>query len=139
MAAELTAKIEKLVKDGRLPGVGAVAIDKSGKEIYNSAFGKLDANKPDSKPYTNDTQMFVWSCTKFITCLAALQMLEQGKIESLDDAVSKYLPQHAKIEIITSIDANDKPQTRPQGTEMKIIHLFTHTAGYSTSILESHG
>lgn len=131
MAADLTSKIQKLVKDGRLPGTGAVALDKSGNQIYNSAFGKLDANNADSKDFTNDTQMLIWSCTKFLTSLAILQLLEQGKISSIDDPVSKYLPSQSEVQVVTGLDAEGKPQGRAQATEMKLIHLLTHTGGYS--------
>lgn len=135
MASALSSKIEKLVSDGRLPGVGAIAIDKTGKHLYDEAFGKINANDPSSKDYTNDTQMLMWSCTKFITSISILQLLEQGKIGSLDDAVSKYLPEQAGIQVVTSIDAEGKPQARAQEKEMKIIHLLTHTAGYCVYFL----
>lgn len=131
MADKLTSKIDQLVKDGRVPGVGTVAIDKSGNQIYSHAAGNINAGDSKSTTYTNDTPMIFWSCTKFLTSIAILQLLEQGKISSLDDAVSKYLPQQGKVEVITHLDEEDKPQTRPQASEMKIIHLLTHTAGYS--------
>ena len=132
MASALSSKIEKLVNDGRLPGIGAIAIDKTGKQLYNQAFGKINANESGSKDFTNDTPLLIWSCTKFITSLAILQLLEQGKIGSLDDAVSKYLPEQSKIQVVTSLDAEGKPQARAQEKEMTIIHLLTHTSGYST-------
>ena len=137
MTAELSSSIEKLVKDNRLPGVGAIAIDKSGKQLYNEAFGNINANDSSSKAYTNDTQMIFWSCTKFLASIAALQFVELGKL-SLDDPVSKYLPEQAKVEVLKVIDEQDKLQTRPAETEMKVVHLFTHTAGYSTHLSTLH-
>ena len=133
MAHTVSETLQRFTKDGRLPGTGAIAIDKTGKQIYNEAFGDIDTSNPEKGKYTNNTQMLLWSCTKLLTSLAALQLLEQGKIESIDDPVSKYLPERADVKVITGFDDDNKPITRAPKTEMKLIHLWTHTAGYSKS------
>ncbi|KAK5942436.1 hypothetical protein PMZ80_005000 [Knufia obscura] len=130
MAAKLTSSFEDLVKAKRVPGIGAIVLDKSGKQLYNSSFGTINANDENAAPFTNDTQLLVWSCTKLITSICALQLLEQGKL-SLDDPVSKYLPREADVQVCERLDENSKPILRKQKTEMKIIHLMTHTAGYT--------
>lgn len=128
MASELDASFEKLVKDKRVPGVGAVVVDKSGKLLYDQSFGTVNANDESAQAFTNDTEMIVFSCTKLITAICALQLIEQGQL-SLDDSVGKYLPDIAEIQVWTGLDDEGKPVTRPRETDMKVIHLLTHTSG----------
>ena len=130
MAAQLSSAFEELVKSKRVPGIGAIILDKSGKKLYNSAFGTINANDENAKSFTNDTQMLIWSCTKLITSLCTLQLVEQGKI-SLDDPVSKYLPQDANVQVCERLDENSKPVFRKPKTEVKLVHLMTHTSGYT--------
>jgi len=130
MATQLSSALEQAVNTHRLPAVGAVVVDKSGKQIYNQAFGKVDANDSSSTPYTNDTDLIIFSCTKLLTSLAAVQLLEKGKL-SLDDPVTKYLPSEADVKVCTGVDKDGKPVFRDQKGTMTVLHLITHTAGYS--------
>ena len=91
MASELDAAIKALTDNKITPGVGAVVIDKAGKELYNKAFGKNNANDDSSPNFTTKTEVLIWSQTKLVVAICALQLLEQGLL-SLDDPVSKYLP-----------------------------------------------
>jgi CubicO group peptidase (beta-lactamase class C family) len=67
--------------------------------------------------------------TKAITTVAALQLVEQGKIK-LDDPVSQHLPQLAKLEVLEGFDPQaGKPRLRPAATPVTLKHLLTHTSG----------
>ena len=96
-----------------------------------------------------DELCFIYSMTKMITCACALQQLEQGKY-SLDDPISKYLPEYAKMKITTdalntenaakiasgavvgeNINARDDGYAR---TPITVRHLFTMTAGLDYSL-----
>ena len=135
MASELDAAIKALTDNKITPGVGAVVIDKAGKELYNKAFGKNNANDDSSPNFTTKTEVLIWSQTKLVVAICALQLLEQGLL-SLDDPVSKYLPDVGAIPIITGWDDDGKPVTRPRTKEMRIIHLMTHTSGISYDFFE---
>lgn len=66
---------------------------------------------------------FMYSCTKPITCAAALQLIESGKL-GLDDPVSRWLPEFENAYLLKD--------GKPQKTEnrMTVRHLFTMTAGF---------
>ncbi len=68
--------------------------------------------------------------TKAITTTAAMQLVEQGKI-TLDEPVSKYLPQLAKLDVLEGFDGNGKPMLRPAKTPIALKHLLTHTSGFA--------
>lgn len=127
MATQLSSSFEGLVKAKSVPGIGAVILDKSGKRLYDSSFGTINANDENAKPFTNDTQLFLWSCTKLITSLCTLQLVEQGKV-SLSDPVTKHLPKD-NFQVCERLDENSKPVLRKPKTEMTLLHLMTHTSG----------
>jgi len=63
--------------------------------------------------------------TKPITSVAAMQLVEQGKL-SLDEPIERILPQLANPKILED-DGTLKPATTP----ITLKHLLTHTAGFS--------
>ena len=75
-----------------------------------------------SIPVNGKELYFMYSCTKPITCTAALQLVEQGLLE-LDAPVSRYLPEYAEAFLLK--DGVPTPATKP----MTIRHLFTMSAG----------
>jgi CubicO group peptidase (beta-lactamase class C family) len=66
--------------------------------------------------------------TKAVTSVAALQLVEQGKL-SLDEPVSKHLPQLAKLEVLEGFE-KDRPILRPSAKPVLLRHLLTHTSGF---------
>ena len=100
----------------------SVALD--GKVVHEHYAGFSD---PDKKvPACGDEPYWIYSATKVMTCVAAMRLVEEGKI-SLDDPVSKYFPEYEN-QIVR--DPKTK-ETRPAEGPMKVIHLFTMTGGMS--------
>jgi len=66
------------VEAGGVPGVVAVATDREGT-IYERAFGKRVLGQ--EAPMTLDTIGLIVSMTKALTSSAAMQLVEQGKLE----------------------------------------------------------
>ena len=137
MAADLKASLEASVKARQVPAVGVIVLDKAGKTIVDESFGTVNANDETAGPFTNDSELHLWSCTKLITSVCILQLLEQGKIVSLDDPVAKYLPTDGNLKVLERIDENGKPVLRKPKTEMKLIHLMTHTSGLTYEVWEA--
>lgn len=128
--SQLNSAFDNLVATGRLPGVGAVVLSRSGETIYSHATGTINANDSAARPFTADTQLFIWSLTKLVTSIAVLQLLEKGVIESLDDPIEKYMPDEANTRVITGFDEHNLPVTRPAKGKVRLIHLLTHTSGH---------
>ena len=85
-----------------LVGVSAlVYVD--GREVYFGAFGQAD--REARKPMTRDTLVQIFSMTKPITGVALMSLYEAGKFQ-LDDPVSKYIPEFAKLKVYAGIDAH---------------------------------
>ncbi|HJU29905.1 MAG TPA: serine hydrolase domain-containing protein [Hyphomicrobiaceae bacterium] len=108
-------------------GVVAMAADRMGV-IYRGAFGVADLE--DGRPLEIDSLFRIASMTKAITSVAAMQLVEQGRL-GLDDAAEKFLPQLAKLKLFQSFDAaTGAYELRPVTKTMTMRHLFTHTSGF---------
>ena len=88
----LNRLLTKHVDEGRFPGV-QWQINIRDKKYY----GKVGYNNIESKaPVLDNTIYRIWSMTKPVVAVAALQLLEQNKIK-LDDLVYKYLPEFSDL------------------------------------------
>lgn len=111
---------------------GVVAIAASGREIiYEGAFGKRELGK--DQPMTLDSVFWIASMTKAITCAAAMQLVEQGKL-SLDEPIGKVLPQLASPRVLEGFDQAGKPRVRPATRPITLRQLLTHTSGFCYDI-----
>jgi methyl acetate hydrolase len=109
-----------------VPGVVAVAA--TDKEIiYEGAYGKRDLGKDD--PMTTDSVFWIASMTKAITCTAAMQLVEQGKL-SMDEPIASVLPELAAPKVLEGFDENGAPKLRDAKRPITLKLLMTHTAGF---------
>jgi methyl acetate hydrolase len=122
--------IDKVLADavarGDVPGVVAMAVDRRGV-IYQGAFGVADAST--GRRLEIDAVFRIASMTKAITSVAAMQLVEEGRLQ-LDDPADKYLPELAKLSMFEAFDSKTgaykvKPATKP----LTVRHLLTHTSG----------
>lgn len=107
----------------KVPGTVAIAAGDNGI-IYEGAFG------PN---VTADSVFWIASMTKAITGTAAMQLVEQGKLQ-LEQPMGKLLPQLASPKVLEGFDANGQPMLRPARREITLRHLLTHTAGFTYAI-----
>jgi CubicO group peptidase (beta-lactamase class C family) len=78
---------------------------------------------------TLDTVFRIASMTKAITSVAAMQLVERGKL-TLDGPVPAIDPALASPQVLTGFDAAGRPQLRPAKRPVTLKHLLTHTAGF---------
>jgi CubicO group peptidase (beta-lactamase class C family) len=113
-----------------VPGVVAVAAT-SKEVIYAGAFGKRDLAKDEKM--TVDSVVWIASMTKALTCAAAMQLVEQGKL-SLDEPIGKILPQLAAPKVLEGFDAAGKAKLRDAKRPITLKLLMTHMAGFCYDI-----
>ena len=111
---------------GRIPGA-VLAIARKGKLVYFEAFGYRD--KVAGVPMTTDTIFNLASMTKPLTTVAALTLLEQGRL-SIDDPLSKYFPQFANMRVALLNPTGDTILDRvPAKRQITLQDLMRHTSG----------
>ncbi|HEY0203715.1 MAG TPA: serine hydrolase domain-containing protein, partial [Acetobacteraceae bacterium] len=81
-------------------------------------------------PMTLDTVFRIASMTKAVTSVAALQLVEQGKLK-LDDPVPPIDPALSAPQVLEGFDGAGAPRLRPALRPITLRHLLTHTAGFS--------
>ncbi len=98
----------------RVPGVVAMATDRQ-RNIYEGAAGKRRLDR--DADMTTDTVFAIFSTTKAITGTAALQLVEDGKLD-LDAPAKNYAPDIGKLQVIEGFDARaaNRACARPSAT-----------------------
>ena len=107
-----------------VPHVAAIAADADGV-FYEAGFGPREPGAGDE--VTPGTEFAIMSMTKMVATVAALQLVEQGKLD-LDAPVETYRPDFAEIQVLEGFDG-DTPRLRPPGSRATVRNLVTHTSG----------
>src|ERR1700756_3744017 len=109
----------------RIPGA-IVLVQQHGKPVYLKWFGLRDPDK--GRPMTEDAIFPIHSVTKTITSVAAMMLVDRGRI-ALDDPVSKFIPSFAGQKVgVERKDESGKtvldlvPLTRPITVEDLLLH-----------------
>ncbi len=122
--------LERAAGTGDVPGVVAMATDRDGT-IYQGAFGKRVLGQPAAMSL--DTVAWIASMTKAVTGAAAMQLVEQGKLD-LDAPAEAVVGELARAHVLQGFDATGQPKMRAPKRPMTLRHLLTHTAGFGYEI-----
>jgi CubicO group peptidase (beta-lactamase class C family) len=116
-------EMRALVDEAKLAGVTTL-VARHGKVVHFDAYGVQDLES--KRPVTKDTIFRIASMTKPIVGVAMMMLWEEGKW-TLDDPVSKHIPEFAGLKVATANGevAQAKPMTMRQ--------LMSHTAGFDVS------
>jgi methyl acetate hydrolase len=110
-----------------IPGVVAMAANEA-SIVYQGTFGHR--NMAAEQRMSGDTIFRIASMVKLLTSVAALQLVEQGKLR-LDEPAANIDPTLASLQLLTGFDAKGIPQLRPAQTPITLRHLLSHTSGFS--------
>jgi len=125
--ARIDATLRAAVDAKEVPGVVAMATTEKGL-MYEGVFGTRDLGKGPAM--TRDTVFRIASMTKAVTCLAAMQLVEQGKL-TLDGPLPDIDKALSAPQVLAGFDAAGAPQLRAAKRPITLRHLLTHTAGFS--------
>ena len=112
---------------GRAPGFVAAAITPVGERLVAAA-GVRGVDNPAEM--TLDTLFWIASCTKAVTSVAALQLVERGLVD-LDEPLGPRLAALASPRVLTGFDVAGNPMTRPATKALTLRRLLTHTSGFA--------
>ena len=123
----------RYVDDGRLAG-WQVMVSRRGDVAHHSTYGVRSFES--SEPFTEDTVVRLYSMTKPLTTIAAMQLVEQGLIQ-LKAPVAKFIPAFSATPVYRS-GSVQKPMTEPQTLPMLVWHLMTHMSGLTYGFHNTH-
>lgn len=125
MSAEKLGKIDeivarKFIEGGQLAGA-SVLVARRGKVIHFGTCGMRDRAR--NRPMERDTIVRMYSMTKAVISVAAMILVEEGKL-ALEAPISKYVP---KVNAM-------KVGTIPAENEMTVRDILRHTAGFPNNV-----
>ncbi|MFF5183469.1 serine hydrolase domain-containing protein [Streptomyces sp. NPDC000345] len=129
----LDQHVAHYVDEGRLPGF-LVAVSRGGRVAHLTTHGHRDIAA--GLPVEADTLYRIYSMTKPVTSVAALILMEEGRLR-LDDPVADHLPAFANQRVYAG-GSGDGLTTRPVEQPMLVRHLMTHTAGLTFAFYHCH-
>jgi CubicO group peptidase (beta-lactamase class C family) len=123
----ITRVYDNEFKEGHIPGA-VILIKRHGKIVYAEAIGYQNKDKNISMKRNNIFRNY--SMTKPFVAVAAMQLMEQGKL-TLADPVSKFIPELKEMKVAVEEKDGDKTTYKLVSTnrEIQIIDLLRHTSG----------
>ena len=126
VSSEKLQRLSKLsrqyVDEGRVAGIVNLVL-RNGEIIHYEATGNRGADDPS--PMKVDDLFRIYSMTKPITAVAAMQLYEQGKFQ-LSDPVTKFVPELKGLKVLNAAGLFE-----PVAREMTMHQLLMHTTGMS--------
>jgi CubicO group peptidase (beta-lactamase class C family) len=120
--------IKNEIATGKIPGA-ILLIQQHGRPVYFENFGRRDV--ATGLPMTADTIFRLYSMSKPVTSVAAMMLVEEGKLR-LDDPVAKYVPALADVKVGVEKRGEDGAQglkLEPLNRPITIEDLLRHTSG----------
>ena len=97
------------------------------------AYGKLSEDA-SAGTVNADSLWRVYSMTKPIAAMAAMILVEEGKLK-LDQPISELIPAFKDMKVLVDLNAIEGLASRPAARPITVRHLMTHTAGLGYSII----
>ena len=124
--ARIATVLNEDIQKDRIPGA-VLAIARNGKLVYFQAFGYRD--KAAGTKMTTDTIFNIASMTKPMTAVAALSLVEQGKLV-IDEPISRTLPGFTDMKVaVLNEDGSAIANTVPANRAITMRDLLMHTSG----------
>ncbi len=116
------------VTTGKIPGA-ILLIEQHGKPVYHEFFGVQDV--VSKAPMTDQTIFRLFSMTKAITSVAAMMLVDEGKL-ALEDPIAKYIPSFANVKV--GVEKKNEDGTKaldlvPPNRPPTVLDLMRHTSG----------
>ena len=120
--ARLSEAMEREIAAGRACGLSTL-VARHGRVAYAERFGAL---RPGGPPMPADAIFRIYSMTKPIVCVAAMTLVEEGRL-LLTDPVAKYLPAFAAMKV--GVERDGALQLVPAKRPIVVHDLLRHTSG----------
>jgi len=126
--AAIDGLLKRAVEQRQIAG-GAALVARKGKIAHLATAGMQDAEA--GVPISEATIYRIASMTKPVTSVAAMMLVEEGKL-ALSDPVAKFIPEFKQVRVLTKDAQPNQPLDRittPVTTPLTVRHLLNHTSG----------
>lgn len=122
---EVAAALQPYLDSHKLAGMIGIVADREGTVRYRNLAGYADTEA--KKAISEDHVFWVASMSKMFVGASIMMLADEGKL-SLDDPVTKFIPELGKWMVVAEKDKSHvllKPVARP----VTLRHLLSHTSG----------
>ncbi len=133
MQADLDSVLNDATRSGGVPGIVAALATREGI-AYTGAAGRRGLEGEASM--TQDTIFAIASMTKAITSVAAMQLVEEGRL-ALDQEARAVLPEIGALRVLDGFGEDGAPRLRPPRRSVTLRQLLTHTSGIGYDFLNA--
>jgi CubicO group peptidase (beta-lactamase class C family) len=130
----LTEGMKAYVDRGEVAGI-VTLLHRRGEEAHCDVIGWQDSEA--EIPMQRDTIFRIASMTKPVACVAALMLMEEGKIR-LDDPIDRWLPELADRRVLRD-PAGPLDDTYPAPRPIMVVDLMTHMPGFVSQFIDLKG
>ncbi|POS68721.1 beta-lactamase family protein [Diaporthe helianthi] len=110
-----------------IPGTTVVVVNKDGDELFAHAAGRR--GMASAEQMTLDSVYWIASCTKMITGVAVMQLVEKGQLKLDDgDQLEELCPELKTMQVLRMDGTLEKKKK-----QITLRMLLTHTAGFGYS------
>lgn len=129
---DINTAFQTALDAGKIHGAIFSATDAEGNFLYHKTLGQRTLLSGEKKDLELDDINYLASATKLVTCIAALQCVEDGTL-SLKGDLSMIAPDLAARKIITGFSQEDgkTPLLEPQTSPITLETLLTHSSGFT--------
>ncbi|KAH6843609.1 beta-lactamase/transpeptidase-like protein [Alternaria alternata] len=120
--------IQDAVAAQEIPGCAVAATSRDGSFTYSKAFGATSMDSSRAKPFDLNTMMWVASCTKLMTSISAMQLVERGKV-TLDEPIYRIIPELEEFKVLTGFTDEGAPIEEKHKKPITLRNLLTHSSG----------
>jgi CubicO group peptidase (beta-lactamase class C family) len=120
----IAVALEAVVRSGTLAGVAAL-VWRDGQVVQSAMVGYRDVEA--RLPVERNTMFRIASMTKPITSIAALMLLEEGRI-ALDDPIARWAPEFSQMRVLRS-PSGPLDETDAAARQITFEDLLTHQSG----------
>ena len=132
--ARLTEAMHGKVDHGELVGIQTMLV-RHGRVVMTDVYGK--ASMKTGEALKADAIYRMYSQTKPTIGVAMMILFEQGKWR-LEDPVTKYVPEFAKLKVLKEIDKDGKPVLEDMDHVPTMRELLTHSAGFGYGLVNDN-
>ena len=127
MKSRLDKVLATGTQNGAAPGAVSIVVDRN-EVLWEGASGQRAVGTDASM--TTDTVGAIFSMTKSITGAAAMQLVEQGRLD-LDAPAGNICPWLNEVQVLDGFDVGGEPILREPASPVTLRHLLTHTSGFT--------
>jgi CubicO group peptidase (beta-lactamase class C family) len=132
--SDIDKALHAAVAAHEIPGVVAMAAN-ADTVLYEGALGLRGAG--GEARMSTDTVFRIASMVKLLTSVAAMQLVERGRLK-LDEPAGNIDPVLVAPRVLTGFDAKGTPQLREAREVLTLRNLLTHTSGFSYPLWDTN-